>query len=177
MPDASVVEGLQLKYLALFEDLVERGRRRWAATEAIALRRGGTVAVATATGLPDRTVKNGIHEIKSAMVGLSGRQRKSGGGRKPLEYHQANLVHAVEKLVEPFELGDPQSPLRWTCKSLTNLQSELDSQGFQIGRTKIGKSGRKIRTGKSGQENQAGKSGRKIRQENQAGKSGTGDVG
>ena len=89
--------------------------------------------------ISDRTVKNGIHEIKSAMVGLSGRQRKPGGGRKPLEYHQANLVHAVEKLVEPFELGDPQSPLRWTCKSLTNLQSELDSQGFQIGRTKIGK--------------------------------------
>ncbi len=139
MPDASVVVGLQLKYLALFEDLDERGRRRWAATEAIALGRGGIVAVATATGLSDRTVKNGIQEIKSAMVGLPGRQRKPGGGRKPLEYHQASLVRAVEKLVEPFELGDPQSPLRWTCKSLTNLQAELQSLGFQIGRTKIGK--------------------------------------
>ena len=137
MPDASVVEGLQLKYSALVDYLDERGRRRWAATEAMALGRGGIVAVATATGLSDRTVKNGIQEIKAAVAVSPGRQRRPGGGRKPLEDHQPNLVQAVEKLVEPFELGDPQSPLRWTCKSLTNLQAELYAQGFQAGRTKI----------------------------------------
>ena len=137
MPDASVVKGLQVKYSALVEYLDERGRRRWAATEAMALGRGGIVAVATATGLSDRTVKNGIQEIKTAVAVSPGRQRRPGGGRKPLEDHQPNLVQAVEKLVEPFELGDPQSPLRWTCKSLTNLQAELYAQGFQAGRTKI----------------------------------------
>ena len=137
MPDASVVKGLQVKYSALVEYLDERGRRRWAATEAMALGRGGIVAVATATGLSDRTVKNGIQEIKAAVAVSPGRQRRPGGGRKPLEDHQPNLVQAVEKLVEPFELGDPQSPLRWTCKSLTNLQAELYAQGFQAGRTKI----------------------------------------
>lgn len=137
MPDASVVEGLQLKYSALVDFLDERGRRRWAATEAMALGRGGIVAVAAATGLSDRTVKNGIQEIKTAVAVSPGRQRRPGGGRKPLEDHQPNLVQAVEKLVEPFELGDPQSPLRWTCKSLTNLQAELYAQGFQAGRTKI----------------------------------------
>ena len=137
MPDASVVEGLQLKYSALVDYLDERGRRRWAATEAMALGRGGIVAVAAATGLSDRTVKNGIQEIKTAVAVSPGRQRRPGGGRKPLEDHQPNLVQAVEKLVEPFELGDPQSPLRWTCKSLTNLQAELYAQGFQAGRTKI----------------------------------------
>ena len=137
MPDASVVKGLQVKYSALAEYLDERGRRRWAATEAMALGRGGIVAVATATGLSDRTVKNGIQEIKAAVAVSPGRQRRPGGGRKPLEDHQPNLVQAVEKLVEPFELGDPQSPLRWTCKSLTNLQAELYAQGFQAGRTKI----------------------------------------
>ncbi|TWT74301.1 ISAzo13 family transposase [Allorhodopirellula solitaria] len=137
MPDATLVDGLRSKYNALVDDLDERGRRRWAATEAIAIGRGGIVAVATATGLSDRTVKNGIAELQSKTPLPSGRQRHPGGGRKPLECHQAKLVSAVEALVEPTERGDPQSPLRWTCKSLTNLQTELFSQGFQVGRTKI----------------------------------------
>lgn len=137
MPDATLVDGLRLKYKALIDDLDERGRRRWAASEAIAIGRGGIAAVATATGLSDRTVKNGIAELKSKTPLTSGRQRRPGGGRKPLEFHQAKLVAAIEALVEPSERGDPQSPLRWTCKSLTNLQTELISQGFQVGRTKI----------------------------------------
>lgn len=135
MPDANVVDGLRLKYSALVDDLDERGRRRWAATEAMAIGRGGIVAVAIATGLSDRTVKNGIQEIREATPIASGRQRKVGGGRKPLEYHCKDLPQAVERLVEPTERRDPQSPLRWTCKSLTNLQSELNRQGYQVGRT------------------------------------------
>ena len=137
MPDATLVDGLRSKYNALIDDLDERGRRRWAASEAIAIGRGGIAAVATATGLSDRTVKNGIAELKSKVPLTSGRQRRPGGGRKSLESHQAKLVAAIEALVEPSERGDPQSPLRWTCKSLTNLQTELVSQGFQVGRTKI----------------------------------------
>jgi len=137
MPDATLVDGLRSKYNALIDDLDERGRRRWAASEAIAISRGGIAAVATATGLSDRTVKNGIAELKSKVPLTSGRQRRPGGGRKSLESHQAKLVAAIEALVEPSERGDPQSPLRWTCKSLTNLQTELVSQGFQVGRTKI----------------------------------------
>ena len=137
MPDAKVIEGIRSKYLALVDDLDERARRRWAATEAIAIGRGGIIAVATATGISDRTVKNGIAELRDFSPLSSGRQRRLGGGRKSLEFHQANLVCAIESLVEPSERGDPQSPLRWTCKSLTNLQQELISQGYQVGRTKI----------------------------------------
>lgn len=137
MPDATLVDGLRSKYNALVDDLDERGRRRWAATEAIAIGHGGIVAVATATGLSDRTVKNGIAELQSKTPLTSGRQRRAGGGRKSLESHQTQLVAAIEALVEPSERGDPQSPLRWTCKSLTNLQAELVSQGYQVGRTKI----------------------------------------
>lgn len=139
MPDASVVDGLRLKFLALVNDLDERGKRRWAATEAIALGRGGIVAVASATGLSDRTVKNGIQEISDATAQPGDRQRRPGGGRKPLQFYQTDLIEAVEKLVEPFERGDPQSPLRWTCKSLTNLQQELNTQGYKIGRSTIAK--------------------------------------
>lgn len=137
MPDASVVKGFRLKYRALVDVLDERGRRRWAATEAMAFGRGGIAAVAAATGLSDRTVKNGIQEINSGTDTTAGRQRKAGGGRKRLEHDQTDLIEAVEKLVEPFEVGDPQSPLRWTCRSLSNLQTTLRTQGYQVGRSKI----------------------------------------
>jgi transposase len=137
MPDAKVVKGIEAKYNALVDDLDERGRRRWAATEAIALGRGGIAAVAAATGLSDRTVRNGIAELREPKQLSPGRQRRSGGGRKAAEHHRPDLAQAVELLVEPTERGDPQSPLRWTCKSLTNLQGELLAQGIHIGRTKI----------------------------------------
>lgn len=125
------------KYLALVGDLDERGRRRWAATEALALGRGGISTVARATGLSDRTVRNGIKELQSDKPLSSGRQRRIGGGRKSLEYHQSDLLNSIERLVEPMERGDPQSPLRWTCKSITNLRDELRAQGYQVGRTKV----------------------------------------
>lgn len=137
MQDADIVERIELKFNSLVGDLDERGRRRWAATEAMALGRGGITAVATATGLSDRTIRTGILELHSENPLSSGRQRKAGAGRKPLEYFQRDLVDAIDRLVEPTERGDPQSPLRWTCKSLNNLQRELRKQGYSVGRTKV----------------------------------------
>ena len=139
MPDATIVNGIRRKYNTLVGDLDERGRRRWAATEAESIGYGGITAVAQATGMSDRTIRNGIKEIRTERTVSPGRQRKVGGGRKSLEATQPNLVNAVEALVEPTERGDPESPLRWTCKSLTNLQQELKSQGYSVGRTKIAK--------------------------------------
>ncbi len=139
MLDANIVNGVYQKWTALIDDLDERGRRRWAATEAIAIGRGGIAAVVEATGLSDRTVRTGIAEIHSGDQLPAGYQRKTGGGRKPLEHTQADLFEAVERLVEPTERGDPQSPLRWTCKSVANLASELRQQGYRVGQTKIRK--------------------------------------
>lgn len=139
MPDAALVNGVYRKWVALVDDLDERGRRRWAATEAMAIGRGGIAAVAQATGLSDRTVRNGIVEIQSSRELPAGCQRRTGGGRKPLEQTQTDLIDAVERLVEPTERGDPQSPLRWTCKSVANLEAELRQQGYQVGQTKIRK--------------------------------------
>lgn len=96
-----------------------------------------SVAVATATGLSDRTVRSGIQELRYPTPLIASRQRRTGGGRKRLEQQDQRLVEAIERLVEPTERGDPQSPLRWTCKSLTNLQKELRQQGHQVGRTKV----------------------------------------
>lgn len=139
MHDAEIIDGLELKFNSLAGDLDERGRRRWAATEAMALGYGGITAVSLATGLSDRTIRNGIKELQSDDPLPSNRQRRAGGGRKPLEDAQQDLIDAIDRLVEPTERGDPQSPLRWTCKSLSNLQRELLSQGFQVGRMKISK--------------------------------------
>ena len=100
-----MVNGIRRKYNALVEDLDERGRRRWAATEAESIGYGGIVAVAQATGMSDRTVRSGIEEIRKGRTVPAGRQRKIGGGRKSLEAEQLNLVQAVENLVEPTERG------------------------------------------------------------------------
>jgi transposase len=137
MPDAVVVEWIRDKFIQLVDDLDERGRRRWAATEALALGRGGIAAVAEATKLSDRTIRSGIKELNSHSPLESGRQRRSGGGRKSRESEQPKLVSTLESLIEPTTRGHPESPLRWTCKSLSILAVELQRRGFQVSHTKV----------------------------------------
>jgi transposase len=138
MPEANVIEWIHSKYVALVEELDERGRRVWAATEAISLGWGGIAAVAQATGISDRTIRNGVREIKTGNAASADRQRRSGGGRPAREVEQPELTVALAALVEPDARGDPMSPLRWSCKSTRTLAGELDRQGFVVGRTKVG---------------------------------------
>ena len=99
MQDAAVGEALRQKYYDLLDDLDERGRRRWAATEARALGRGGIAAVARATGLSDRTIRTGLAELREPLTRQ--RQRKPGGGRKPATATQPDLLAALDHLIEP----------------------------------------------------------------------------
>jgi transposase len=138
MPDASVVKWIREKYTALISDLDERGRRRWAATEARALGRGGIAAVAQATGISDRTIRNGISELSDPQSLTADRQRRPGGGRPSREDEQPQLLQALQGLVDDSTRGDPMSPLRWTCKSTRVLAVELNKQGYQISSTKVG---------------------------------------
>lgn len=138
MPDENVVVWLHSKFLLLGNALDERGRRRWAATEALSLGRGGIAAVAQATGLSDRTIRNGIDELTCGEERGPGRQRRPGAGRKARADEQPTLLAALEALVEPTSRGDPISPLRWTCKSLANLAEELAQQGFAVSHTTVG---------------------------------------
>ena len=138
MPDAKVIEWIREKYVAVVSDLDERGRRRWAAAEARSLGWGGVSAVASATGISDRTIRNGIRELHDPEALDLRRQRKPGGGRRAREDTQPDLIQALEALVEPVTRGDPMSPLRWTCKSTRGLERELKSQGFTVGSTKVG---------------------------------------
>jgi hypothetical protein len=138
MPDANVIGWIREKYTALVEDLDERGRRRWAATEARSLGRGGVAAVAQATGISDRTIRNGICELDDPNAVPLDRQRHAGAGRPCLEKQQIDLVMALESLVDAGTRGDPMSPIRWICESTRGLAKELQRQGYQISSTKVG---------------------------------------
>jgi transposase len=158
MTDSHVIEWIREKFLAMAPNLDERGRRQWAASEARSLGWGGITAVAAATGMSDRTIRTGIQELEESHPLSPGRQRRPGGGRKSREQEQPDLVDALEALVEPDFRGDPQSPLRWTCKSTRVLAEALQIQGFEVSHSKVGQllktqgyslqSNRKTREGK-----------------------------
>jgi Rhodopirellula transposase DDE domain len=132
MPEAHVTEWIRRKFVNIALDLDERGRRRWAASEALSLGRGGITAVAVATGFSDRTIRNGIRDLNDRNPLPADRQRRAGGGRKSRKVEQSGLVAALEGLVEPDSRGDPQSPLRWTCKSTRALACALQADGFEV---------------------------------------------
>jgi hypothetical protein len=136
MPNAEVIEQIGEKYRALAPVMDERMRRQWAAIEAKALGWGGVAAVAQATGLARNTIKTGIREVedREAHPGqqIDERIRRPGGGRKRLSQINPQLLKALEELVDPVTRGDPESPLRWTCKSTTKLAEELSRQSFQV---------------------------------------------
>ena len=138
MPDARVIEWIREKYSAVVCDLDERGRRRWSAAEARSLGWGGITAVAEATGISDRTIRNGIGELDDPEAQPRDRQRRPGAGRRCREKEQSGLIDALQELIEPVSRGDPMSPLRWTCKSTRVLADELQSQGFVVSSTKVG---------------------------------------
>ena len=131
MQDAQRVGRIRRKYLTLRVEMDERRRRQWAAAEARDLGRGGISAVARATGLSRTTITVGLRELRlpSRRRAIEAqRVRRPGGGRKPLVETDPRLWMALESLIEPTTRGDPESPLRWTCKSLRRLADELVQQ-------------------------------------------------
>lgn len=123
-------------------DLVldERSRRLWAAAEAKTFGHGGQTLVSEATGISRSTIHVGLRELKQlAKISVkdSKRVRSPGGGRKHLTDHDPTLITGLEDMVDPTSRGDPESPLRWTCKSTRQLASALQEQGHKIGRQKV----------------------------------------
>ncbi len=123
------VEPLRSKYKALASVLNERARRIWAATEAREAGRGGITLVARATGISYSTIVRGLQELKSRRLAPPNRIRRAGGGRKKTLQKDPALVKDLENLVEPTVSGDPQSPLRWTSKSVRTLSKALRGMG------------------------------------------------
>jgi transposase len=124
------LEVIRQKYRMLRHSLDERSRRLWAAAEARALGYGGATLVARATGISRSTIQRGMREVRYRRRRLkAGRIRRPGGGRKSAEAIDPKLRAALERLVEPVSRGDPESPLRWTCKSTRLLAQELVETG------------------------------------------------
>ena len=121
------------KYEALSPTLNERSRRVWAATEARAIGRGGPGAVAKATGISVSTIRRGLRELDRDEPPLPQDSiRRPGGGRKRTADTDTTLIVDLEGLVEPTVSGDPQSPLRWTSRSVRRLAKELQRMGHDV---------------------------------------------
>jgi hypothetical protein len=126
------------RFGALAPHLDERGRRSFAAAEARSAGYGGIAAVARATGIAPSTIGRGLEELADASPVASDRNCRTGGGRKSLTIADPTLLGDLLALVSPSERGDPMSPLRWTCKSLRRLVSELCTLGHHISHTVVG---------------------------------------
>lgn len=122
--------------------LDERLRRLVCAAEAKVLGRGGITAVAETTGVSRRAIHAGLKELESYPLGdksTSSRIRRPGAGRKNITEIDPTLQTDLELLVDPVTRGDPESPLRWTCKSLRTLADELGKKGHKVSHTHVGK--------------------------------------
>jgi len=118
--------------------LDERGRRLFAANEALAQAHGGVTATSIATGLACSTIGRGIEELRSARNELGPRLRRPGGGRKSAVTHQPGLPAALETLIEDAIRGDPCSPPRGVSRSQRHLVRALTAQGFRVSQRVVG---------------------------------------
>ena len=121
------------RYARVAGTLDERARRAVAASEALALGWGGISAVARATGLSRDVIRAGIRELHGLVaVAAPGRIRRPGGGRRKLVDRDPAVRADLERLVEPTTRGDPESPLRWTSKSVRKLAAALGAVGHRV---------------------------------------------
>ena len=130
---------IKARYDILERYLNERQRRLYAAVEAKVLGHGGIKRVWKATGVARCSILAGLKELKQeAQEGEVVRVRRAGAGRKKLVEQYPGVREALDRLVRPVTRGDPESLLRWTCKSLTQLARALNAQGHTISHTSVG---------------------------------------
>ena len=126
-------KSIREKWRLLKATMNERARRLWAGAEAAAIGRGGVVAAARATGMAISTVRKGRDEVRAGARPDDVINVRRSTGKRPYEVAHPEVWPALEKLVDPLTRGDPESPLRWTCKSTHMLAAELFvQQGIRI---------------------------------------------
>jgi hypothetical protein len=127
------MEQVRKRYALVREELDERGRRQVVAAEALAIGWGGVRLVSEATGVARGTITLGIKEQRGQVAPTpAGKQRRPGGGRTAIAAKDPAAVVALVQLVEPTTRGDPESPLRWTCKSVRKLAAEVCARGHAV---------------------------------------------
>ena len=126
------VAGVRERFSALDPVLDEKSRRLLVAAESKAWGPGGISAVSKTTGVSRQVIRQGLRELKQSATHPTGRIRRPGGGRKKAKQKDPTLVRDLETLVEPTTRGDPESCLRWTCKSVRKLAEELVGMGHEV---------------------------------------------
>ena len=133
----STLAELTQKFHSVWPLLDERTRRIMAASEAIALGYGGVSVVHRACGLSRKALRKGIVEIQEGSAPLEGRIRRPGAGRKPITVSDPRLVKALEEMIDYQTRGDPESPLRWICKSTRAIAKQLGRQQHRVSHMKV----------------------------------------
>jgi hypothetical protein len=140
MPHAFPLNVITTIYSDIQDLLNERQRRLLLAAGARALGRGGQTAVAQAVGVSRALVRRGEAELKGTDPRLEpDRIRRPGGGRKRAEAVDSSLLTDLDLLISPDTRGDPESPLRWTCKSTRELADALSQMGHQVSHALVGR--------------------------------------
>lgn len=121
---------LRTRLAEILPFLNEKQRRVLAASEAKSFGRGGVQTVARITGISRQTIYNGMADLAEGDV--SDRIRRPGGGRKKLSEQSPELVKKIEDVIDEATRGDPESPLRWTCKSVRNVEKSLEEIGYSL---------------------------------------------
>jgi len=132
----AIVGQVKKRYQVISPHLTEQAKRIWAASEALAIGRGGTTLVCEATGISRVTITKGKTAVQGEAI-ESTRIRQRGGGRQPLTRHDPQLLADLNCLIEPVTRGDPESPLRWTCKSTYKIAEALQAQGHRISQRSV----------------------------------------
>jgi transposase len=136
-------EIISKKYNLLKPFLDEKSKRLFAAAEALSIGKGNISIVSRATGISENTIKKGCNELESGKVGTSetpipdDKLRAPGGGRKKSVEKDPTLLSDLETLIEPTSRGDPESPLRWTSKSLRKIAEELQKMGHKVSHARV----------------------------------------
>jgi transposase len=129
------IAAIHRRFMSLRDVLDERSRRLVAAAESVVIGRGGIAAVTQATGMSGQVVRRGMVELEAgarqSRPATAIRIRRAGGGRKKTVDVDATLLKDLERMVDPVTRGDPESPLRWTCKSVRKLAKALQRKGHK----------------------------------------------
>ena len=121
----------------LAPELNERTLRLFAAAEARCLGRGGISLVARAIEVSRDRISRGMHDLETQKKLEPDRIRRPGGGRKREVRGNPGIKKDLEQLISPYTRGDPESPLRWTCKSVRKLAAELKQKGHQVSHSSV----------------------------------------
>ena len=125
------------KYQMLAPELNERTLRLFAAAEAKYLGRGGITLVARAIEVSRDRISRGLQDLEAERKLEPDRIRRPGGGRKKQVEEDPTLEKDLEQLISPYTRGDPESSLRWTCKSVRKLAAELNRKGHQVSHSSV----------------------------------------